>query len=165
MVLNDSSFQSLYHPSERFQSRRIDNKSEETSSLKDRAFERRTEARMYNTVSRCTCFLHSFPRRVTKLQPQWQPTFHPLHANFSSFEDGKYGVSIRHLQEVGSHLGRKRRNEVAARGWILIKNRYITPIRGSATADYAASSLIRERLFEPRLGWQRAQLSASMSRH
>ena len=26
-----------------------------------------------------------------------------------------------------------RRNEVAARGWILIKNRYITPIRGLAT--------------------------------
>lgn len=58
-----------------------------------------------------------------------------------------------------------RRNEVAARGWILIKNRYITPIRGSATADYEASSLIRQRLFEPRLGWRRPQLSASMSRH
>lgn len=58
-----------------------------------------------------------------------------------------------------------RSNEVAARGWILIKNRYITPIRGSATADYEASSLIRQRLFEPRLGWWRPQLSASMSRH
>lgn len=47
----------------------------------------------------------------------------------------------------------RERNEVAARGWVLIKNRYITPIRGSATADNnKPSGLISSRLFGPRLG-------------
>src|SRR5580765_6092378 len=42
----------------------------------------------------------------------------------------------------------RERNEVAARGWVLIKNRYITPIRGSATADNnKPSGLISSRLF------------------
>lgn len=88
---------------------------------------------------------------VTKLQA----TFHP-----SKMATTVCRPATRSWKSRGG-----RRNEVAARGWILIKNRYITPIRGSATADYAASSLIRQRLFEPRLGWRRAQLSASMSRH
>lgn len=47
----------------------------------------------------------------------------------------------------------RERNEVAARGWVLIKNRYITPISGSATADNnKPSGLISSRLFGPRLG-------------
>lgn len=96
-------------------------------------------------MSRCTCFLHSFP-----CVPRSFPRRNEIAANLSS--TSRQFFILRRWQPrrvdplVQSWKSRGgRRNEVAARGWFLIKNRYITPIRGSATADYAASSLIRLR--------------------
>lgn len=73
----------------------------ETSSLKDDGkINLRSNIPCRVAPAFCTRFLAFLVRflGVTKLQR----TFHPLRANFSSFEDGNHGVSI-HSYKVGSH--------------------------------------------------------------
>lgn len=83
-----------------------------------------------------------------------------LYRKWSSYGIHTDGTEAFHMScqincrfDEGREAGEKRRNEVAARGWVLIKNRYITSILGFATADNNKPfGSISSRLFEPRLG-------------